>query len=174
MPLDCEKTLELGIGACSRGDWEEGLAQLRRLKHQEGACGGLPGTFYSYLGVAMARCEGRMHEGLEWCTHAVAVEPCEPVNYLNLGRTYLVLNNSHGAMLALREGLAVDPGHAGLLELRRSLGIRRRLPAWFQARGHRLRLFLGRLRAKPERRVEARPRRSRIGDETTGIFRPGY
>ncbi len=170
MPLNCKETLELGIRACSSGNWREGLIHLRRLKHQEGVCNGMPGKFYSHLGLAMARCEGRMHEGLEWCTHAVVVEPTEPVNYLNLAKTYLLLDNRHGAIHTLREGLAVDSEDDGLLELQRELGVRRRLPIWFLARSSQLNLYLGRLKAKREARRRAA--KLRLGDETTGIYRP--
>ena len=171
MPLDCQETLGRAVGACRSGDWKEGLHHLRRLKHQEGACGGLPGVFYSYLGLAMARCEGRLHEGLEWCTHAVAIEPSEATNYANLVRTYMLLDNRPGAIHTLREGLAVDPEHPGLLELRRALGVRRRSPIWFLGRNNRINLFFGRLRARSEARARQR-RRPRVGEETTGVFRP--
>ncbi|MFQ5527682.1 MAG: tetratricopeptide repeat protein [Thermoanaerobaculia bacterium] len=172
MALDCKETLELGVNACAAGDWKSGLVHLRQLKRQEGACGGFPGIFYSYLGLAMARCEGRMHEGLEWCSHAVAIEPEEPVNYLNLTKTYLLLNNRHGAIHTLREGLGVDSEHEGLRELHRTLGVRRRLPIWFLARGHQLNLFLGRMKARSDARRTTVGTAPRVGDETTGIFRP--
>lgn len=172
MPLNCKETLELGIQACDRGDWEGGLAHLRRLKHQEGACGGLPAIFYSYLGLAMARCESRMHEGLEWCSHALASDGSEPAIHLNLARTYLLLNNRPGALYTLREALTLFPDHPGLLELRRKVGVRRRLPVWFLARGSQLNQFFGRLRARSEARRKAVLARRRVGDETTGILRP--
>ena len=172
MPLNCKETLDVGIRACQDGDLETGLGHLRLLKHQEGACGGLPGVFYSYLGFAMARCEGRLHEGLEWCSHAVAAEPSEPENYVNLTKTYLLLKNRHGAIHTLREGLAVDPDHAGLLALRRAVGVRRRLPVWFLARGSQLNQFFGRLRARSEARRKAVAATGRVGDGTTGILRP--
>ncbi|MCP4203934.1 MAG: hypothetical protein GY769_18610 [bacterium] len=172
MQLDCDKTLDLGIRACSDGNWEEGLRHLRLLKHEEGACGRQPGVFYSHLGLAMARCEGRMHEGHEWCTHAVTIQPAEPTNYLNLAQTYLLLKNRRGALHALVEGLAVDAAHPGLLKLRRALGFRYRLPIWCLARVHELKLSIRRHRARSEARRHAARRRPRLGEDSTGIFRP--
>lgn len=147
MPADPNQTLVLGIRACSEGEWRDGLTYLSQLEHQGSGDNSLPSRFYSYFGHAVARCEGRRRDGIAMCLHAVEREPFQPVNYLNLARSYLLVRNRRKAMEALQRGLAIDATHRGLLHLRRELGLRRRRPIPFLARENRLNRFLGLLRA---------------------------
>jgi len=149
------ETLVLGIRACSQGEWRDGLTLLSRFEHRGAHNGQLPGLFYSYLGHAMARCEGRKEDGLAMCLHAVEIQPFQPVNYLNLARSYLLARNRQEATLALLRGLALDPDHRGLLAFQRRLGIRRRRPLRFLARANRFNRLLGQLRASSRARREA-------------------
>ena len=148
MLADPKETLVLGIRACARGEWRDGLTHLSRLEHATAHNGQLPGLFYSYLGHAVARCEGRKQDGLSMCLHAVEIEPFQPVNYLNLARSHLLARNREEAIGALRRGLALDPDHRGLLSLRRRLGVRRRRPIRFLVRSSWLNRFLGQLGTK--------------------------
>ncbi|MCP4201278.1 MAG: hypothetical protein GY769_05015 [bacterium] len=146
MLADPTETLVLGIRACSQGEWRDGLTHLSRLEHHQAQNGELPGLFYSYLGHAVARCEGRKQEGLAMCLHAVELQPFQPLNYLNLARSYLLVRNRREAVRTLRRGLALDPSHRGLLGFQRELGVRRRRPIRFLSRGNPLNRLLGRLR----------------------------
>lgn len=156
---DASEILRRGIRACREERWREGFDELTRLAREREAEGELPGLFYSYLGQAIARCEGRKHEGLELCRHAVQVEPFRPENYLNLSQLYLMVGNRRGAIRAVRDGLALDSGHRGLAEMRVRLGIRQRPPIPFLPRTNPLNVALGRWRhnaqvAAAERRRE--------------------
>ena len=139
------ETLVLGIRACSEGEWRDGLTHLSRLEHRTDQ---LPGLFYSYLGHAIARCEGRKQDGLAMCLHAVEIEPFQPANYLNLARSYLLVRNRKEAIRTLRRGLALDSDHRGLLAFHRRLGIRRRRPIRFLARANSFNRLLGQVKAK--------------------------
>ena len=141
---DASEILRRGIRACREERWREGFDELTRLAREREAEGGLPGLFYSYLGQAIARCEGRKHEGLELCRHAVQVEPFRPENYLNLSQLYLMVGNRRAAIRAVRDGLALDSGHRGLAEMRVRLGIRQRPPIPFLPRTNPLNVALGR------------------------------
>lgn len=143
--IDPTKALTRGLRACRQGDWRQGHTELTRLAQQEEGRAKLPALFYSYLGQAMARCEGRRREGLELCLHAVDVDPFQPENHLNLAQVYLLARNRRGALRALAAGLRVDPTHVRLLEVNRSLGVRRRPPIAFLPRGNPLNRWLGRL-----------------------------
>jgi len=122
--------------------------QLTRLAQQEERHGKLPGLFYSYLGQAMARCEGRRREGLDLCLHAIDVEPFQPENYVNLAEVYLILRNKRGALRALARGLRIDPSHRGLLKVGRSIGSRRQPPIPFLGRSNPFNRYLGLLNSK--------------------------
>ncbi len=141
-------TFRRGIRACREGNWREGHTELTRLAQQEERHHKLPGLFYSYLGQAMARCEGRRREGLDLCLHAVEQEPFQPENYLNLAEVYLLLRNRRGALRALNKGLHLDPDHTRLLEVGRTLGLRRKPPIRFLERGNPLNRFLGLLSSR--------------------------
>jgi len=146
--IDPSKTLLRGIRACRGGDWYKGHGELTRLAQQEERYRKLPGLFYSFLGQAMARCEGRRREGLDLCLHAIKIEPFQPENYLNLAEVYVMLRNKRGALRALAQGLRIDPSHDGLLEACRNLGLRRRLPIPFLGRGNFLNRYFGLLSSR--------------------------
>ena len=160
---DPAEALRRGIRACREDRWREGLDELTRLAQEREGEGGLPGLFYSYLGQAIARCEGRKHEGLELCRHAVAIEPFRPENYLNLAYHNVMVGNRRGAIRALRDGLALDSGHRGLRGLQRRLGVRARPPIPFLARDNPLNVLLGRWRHSA--RVTAIERRKMLEEE---------
>lgn len=150
-----KETLVLGIRACAQGEWRDGLTHLSRLEHWANRNDELPGLFYSYLGHAIARCEGRKKDGLSMCLHAVEIEPFQPVNYLNLARSYLLLRDRRAAIRALRSGLALDPAHRGLLGFQGELGVRRRRPLRFLTRANRLNRLLGQVRSRATLRRKA-------------------
>jgi tetratricopeptide (TPR) repeat protein len=157
--VDPTQALSRGLRACRAGNWWEGHGELTRLAQQEERNGNLPGVFYSYLGQAMARCEGRRREGLDLCLHAIAIDPFQPENYLNLAEAYLMLRNRRGALRALARGLRIDPSNERLLEAGRKLGERRRLALPFLSRGHLVNRCVGLLSSRLRRRW------SRLGRE---------
>jgi hypothetical protein len=134
------------ILACRAERWREGLELLTRVAQNAERRGNLPGMFYSYLGLAMARCEGRRREGLELCRHAVREQPDEPDNHLNLAYVYLTLGRRESAVQALRSGLLKEPRHERLLALHDRLGVRDEPPLRFLPRSHVLNIQLGRAR----------------------------
>lgn len=155
--------LAAGIAACRDGRWREGLDLLSRLGQQEEKYGRLPGLFYSYLGHAIARCEGRKRVGVELCEHGVEIEPFRPENHSNLAATYLMVGNRRRAVRALEAGLAIDPSHAELLELQKRMGVRRSPAISFLSRDNPFNRLLGHLshslrswrRERRRRRAEA-------------------
>ena len=141
---DLLTTLRRGIDCCRRGDWNEGLRHLGQIAEKGDT--GLPGVYYSYLGYGIALREKRIREGLQLCRHSVKVEFYQADNYHNLARTYVLARQRSAAVRTVLDGLKIDPHHAGLLVIRRELGIRSRPVLPFLDRGHVLNQFLGRLR----------------------------
>lgn len=156
---DPAEVLRLGIRACREDRWREGLDYLTRLAVYGEAEGRLPGVYYSYLGHAIARCEGRRREGLDLCRHAVEKEPFRPENHLNLGAVLGLVGNRRAALRSLRNGLALDPDHRGLKELHRRLGVRQKPPIPFLARSNPINRFIGLWRHQIAQRKAERLRR---------------
>ncbi len=155
MGPDPSETLIQGIRLCRSGEWREGLAQLRLLT--PGRNGSLPGIYFSYLGLAIARCDGDKRDGLRLCRHGVSEQPFEPDNHMNLAKCYLLLRKRRPAVLALQRGLALNPSHRGLVQLARRMGVRSRPPLPFLDRSHPLNRTFGRLRYRAAvRRAERR------------------
>ncbi len=130
---------------CRAGDWDSGLYHLGRLA--ESGERAMPGLFYSYLGYGIARCQGKVKEGLQLCHHSIKVEFYESENFLNLARTCLLARDRRGAVRAVRKGLKVDPQSLDLLALYRDLGIRQGPMIPFLSRSNLVNRVLGRLRA---------------------------
>lgn len=141
------ETLQRGLDLCRVGEWDRGLAILGYLA-QSADRSSLPGLFYSYLGYGIARCEGRVEEGVKLCQHAIKIEFYQPENYVNLARAHILDKDRRGAVRAIEKGLKIDPHHADLLALRRDVGFRRLPVLAFLSRDHFLNRALGRLRHK--------------------------
>ena len=139
-------TLSRALALCRQGEWNEGLAFLGQVAESGEPGSALPGLFYSYLGYGIARCQGRVKEGLKLCQHSIKVEFYESENYLNLARTCLLDHDRAGAVRAVRDGLKVDPENAELLALYRELGIRQEPVLAFLSRSNPLNMLLGRIR----------------------------
>jgi tetratricopeptide (TPR) repeat protein len=136
-------TLGRALALCRAGDWDGGLYHLGQLTE----AGPMPGLFYSYLGYGIARCQGKIKEGLKLCQHSIKVEFYEAENYLNLARTYMLDQDRSGAVQAIRKGLKVDPQNLELLALYRDLGIRSEPVLPFLSRQNIFNQILGRIRS---------------------------
>ena len=136
---------EAGIEACRRGDWHAGVNILFPIVAGAWLGDDVPSLAYGYLGYGHAAVGHGYKEGLRLCRIGVRRDGFEPENYVNLARTCLLRNRRQLAVKTLNRGLRISPGHRGLLELRRNLGIRRRPLLPFLNRTHSLNRFLGRL-----------------------------
>jgi tetratricopeptide (TPR) repeat protein len=138
-------TLRRGLDLCRVGEWDRGLAILGYLA-QSADRSALPGLFYSYLGYGIARCEGRVEEGVKLCQHSIKIEFYQPENYHNLARAHLLDKDRRAAVRAIDKGLKIDPHNLELLTLTREIGVRREPVLSFLSRDNILNRFLGRLR----------------------------
>lgn len=150
-PTQHVEEMVAGIAACREGRWREGHDILTRVALHEDSDNPFPGYFYSYLGVAMSRAEGRKREGVELARYGVELEPRDPENRLNLARAYLLVRNRRRAVKQLNIGLRVSPKHSGLRALREKIGYRRRPFIPFLSRDFFLNQWMGRLTWRKER-----------------------
>jgi tetratricopeptide (TPR) repeat protein len=143
------QTLELadkGIAACRQGRWDEGLGHLAQVTQGASVPSDLPAAFYSYLGLAMAKLQGRRKEGLALCQHAIKLEFFRGEHYFNLAQIHLLVDNRAGAIKAVQKGLAQDRKNRALQNLLLELGRRQRPVLPFLARSNPLNVALGKLR----------------------------
>lgn len=131
------------IDACRDDNWRRGFEILTRLAGEAGPKAVLPALFYSYLGVAVARCEGRRHDGMELVRYAIKLQPREPDNHCNRTLLCLMLGRRAEAYRSMQTGLRLHPSHRRLLEVERQMGIRRRPPLRFLSRSNPLNILLG-------------------------------
>ena len=134
------------IHLCRAERWREGLELLTKVAQLAERRGNLPGLYYSYLGRAMARCQGQRAEGLELCRHSVRIQPEESDNHLNLAYVYLSLGRRESAVLAMHRGLELHPTNERLVALRERLGFRRKPTLPFVSRSHPLNVLAGQAR----------------------------
>ena len=155
-PQSLPQALQDGVLACRRGDWRTGLNILTQLAQESAGEKALPGIFYSYLGVAMARVEGRKRESIELCRYGVQLAPRDPENRLNLARAYLINRNRHQAIKQLHVGLRISPSNRRLRELEREIGTRRPPAIRFLSRDNPLNMWIGRLTYRWEKARQER------------------
>jgi tetratricopeptide (TPR) repeat protein len=161
-PFDVTEAFRRGIRLARKDQWHEAYNLFIRISQQVERRGNLPGVFYSYLGVAMARCDGRRRDGMELCRYAVKVQPEQPENHLNLATAYLMLGRRSEALRAVQIGLEVEPTHRRLNEMHERIGVRQRPLFPFLSRSNPLNSVAGRgrawlrrkRRAAEERRIE--------------------
>ncbi|MGE0641634.1 MAG: hypothetical protein AB7G12_10310 [Thermoanaerobaculia bacterium] len=145
-PANPRATAEAAIELCKSGDWSRGLSVLADLVKERGLSDSVPGIAYSYLGYGIARYEKKVKEGRRLCEHAVKVQFYNPDCHLNLARVCLLARNRKRAVLALSQGLALDPKNEGLRALHAELGIRKRPVVGFLDRSNPVNKTLGRIR----------------------------
>ncbi len=156
-PDRLDAVYERGLQRCREGEWEEGLVDLGWLAdHRSG--GDLPALCFSYLGYGLARYRGQVRNGIRLCKHAIKLEFYQPESYLNLARAALLAEQSrHEAAEAVLRGLKIDPEHPELLDLRRTLGVRRPPVLRLLGRRNPANRLLGWIRHQIGRRGDALP-----------------
>jgi len=138
--------VEEGVRLCREGEWKKALPVLASAIENRGPGEQVPGIAYSYLGYGVARFQGKQREGLKLCEHALKVQYYESDNHWNLTRIHVLMANRRLAVQALERGLKLDPDHAGLLEVKKEIGMRKRPVLGFLDRGHPVNIVLGRIR----------------------------
>lgn len=150
------KALQDGVRACRKGDWRNGLNILSQLAQEIEGETVLPGYFYSYLGVAMVRIEGRRHEGIELCRYGVKLAPSDPQNRLNLAMAYMINHNRRRAVRQIEIGLSKHPGHKALRDFQEEIGKRRKPIIPVLGRDNPINIWLGRATHNARKAREAR------------------
>jgi len=130
----------IGIAAVDNGDTLNGLLFLEKT----GEVFWKDPVFCSYLAVCLARERQKFCMAVNLCMDSIAVEPKEPLHYLNLGRVYLAAGNKKEAIRAFHNGL-LKGYNKKIHSLLNVLGQRKPPVIPFLDRSHPLNVFLGKL-----------------------------
>ena len=136
-----QQEYQLGLAFFRKQHWKTaarhfGIADQKSGRHD------VHGHLYrSYQGLALV-CSGDV-SGLNLCRHAAARETMQAMVFQNLALSEIRLRHRKRACAAIRLGLQLDPAHAGLLKLRREMGVRRDPCLPFLKRDNPLNKWLG-------------------------------
>ena len=106
--------------------------------------------YRSYHGLSLVNCGD--FSGLNLCRNAASMETIDAEVFLNLALAELKMNHRKRACDAVSLGLEIDPRHADLLKLRRTMGMRRKPVVPFLKRENPLNKWLGKATYRHNRR----------------------
>jgi tetratricopeptide (TPR) repeat protein len=111
---------EKGLQALSNGHEYLALVCFEQATNLEKAP-----LYCSYLAFCMAKARGQYREAIALCGEALEKDPVNPVQYVNLGRIYVLAGQREKALETLRQGLQYQQNDEILRELE-ILGMRSR------------------------------------------------
>jgi len=132
-----EREFALALAALAAEDTQAALSAIEKALRLRDTP-----EWYSYLGYCIARQRGQHRKGLELCQGSLAVEPDNPVHFLNLGKVYLAKGDKIAALRSWREGMAKGECPELLQQLER-LGTRNRPAIRLLARRNFFNRYLG-------------------------------
>ena len=144
-----EEAFHKGITMLESGRPRDAVAFFKAaidIENQVG--GGDPGQarYVSYYGLGLCLSRTASHEAIACCRKAAEFEGYRPEVWWNLGRVALTAGRRGEAHRAFHRGLALQPGHPGILRDLQRMGIRRRPALPFLPRKNPLNVFFGHLR----------------------------
>ena len=145
---DVKIFIESGIEHARAGRWKKAMFYLGYVAERETQGVALSGLYFSYLGRTIAQVERRTKEGLAFCEKAVEMELWEPEVWANLAKVQLLAGKRRAATRSLLQGLKFDADHPTLEEVRRAMGVRRRVVLPFLSRSNPVNVFLGVARSR--------------------------
>jgi tetratricopeptide (TPR) repeat protein len=103
-------------------------------------------TGLSYFGLCLALVQKKIKPAIDLCKRAIELQFYNVDHYTNLARVYIAAGHRKKALETVAEGRKSHPEDAGLLEVRRQLGIRKRPLVPFLDRAHPINVTLGQKR----------------------------
>jgi tetratricopeptide (TPR) repeat protein len=126
-----------GVEELDRDDWLSALVSFEKAVQLEGRP-----VHCTFLALCIARERGVYQQSIAICREAIAMEPANPVHFLNLGRIHLLRGDKIEAIRVFREGLKAGR-YPRIVEELEKLGIRRPPVIPFLARDNLLNKYLG-------------------------------
>jgi tetratricopeptide (TPR) repeat protein len=144
--FDLTESARNGVELCRQGKWDQGFRELCQVANADRQRAKLPGRFYSYLGLGMARFEKRFDDAEKLCQRAIEIEFIEPENYVNLAKVYAMRGRRQLAVETVRKGLQMDGSHQELRDMMAEMGVRKKPVLSFLSRENPINRLLGRMR----------------------------
>jgi hypothetical protein len=145
-----EQEYQLGLAFFRMKRWKTAARHFELAEQKSGRHHVRQRLYRSYHGLSLVY-SGDV-SGLNLCRHTAAKEQIKAEVFHNLALAELRCRHRKRAWTAVRRGLRLNPAHAGLLELRREMGVRRAPCLPFLSRDHLLNKWLGKATYRRARR----------------------
>ena len=136
-----QQEYQLGLAFFRKRHWKTAARHFGLADQKSGRHDVRQHLYRSYHGLSLVYC-GDV-SGLNLCRHAAAKEAIKATVFYNLALAEIRFRHRKRACTAVRRGLELNPAHAGLLKLRREMGVRRDPCLPFLRRDNLLNKWLG-------------------------------
>jgi tetratricopeptide (TPR) repeat protein len=145
-----EESFQQGMRAYEEGRGREAMAFFEAAIALEKRFGsdGPQARYLSHYGLCLGTIMQRRHEGVRYCKEAIELEGYNSDLQCNLGRVLIAAGLRKEAHRAFMRGLQLQPGHKGIVEELKHMGIRRKPALPFLSRDNQLNVLLGRMRRR--------------------------
>lgn len=126
-----------GCDALARGEWTTALACFEKAE----SLSDIP-VYKSFMALCIAKERGQIKKAVSLCMESLEADPDNPLNYLNLGKVYLLQGKTMNAIDIFRRGLNRGANDQIVQELK-SFGTRQPPPLSFLRRNNPLNKYLG-------------------------------
>jgi len=145
-----QQEYQLGLEFFRKQHWKTAARHFGLADQKSGRHDVHQHLYRSYHGLSLVYC-GDV-SGLNLCRHAAAKETLQATVFRNLALAEIRFRHRKRACAAVRLGLQLDPAHAGLLQLRCDMGVRRNPCLPFLRRENLLNKWLGKATYRNVRR----------------------
>lgn len=114
-------------------------------------------TGLSHFGLCLVLVQKKIKPAIDLCKRAIELQFYNVDHYTNLARVYVAAGNRKKALETVAKAWKSHPEDAGLLEVRRRLGVRKRPLVPFLDRSHPINVTLG--QSRHARKVAKRPKK---------------
>ena len=146
---NAEESYQQGMGELRYGRPRKALGMFRRaitISSEATEPTKLRARYLSYCGICVYRTGGPLTEAYSLCRRAVEIDNKNPSLWRNIARVANVAGRQGQAHRALSHALSMSPGHRGVLDDLRKLGLRRSPMLDFLTRANPLNVMLGKIR----------------------------
>ena len=159
---EAEDSFEKGYRALEENDWRAATAFFEAaLTLEKKLTPKAPQARYrSYYGLCIGLAKKRHDDAIKMCQVAIQLEQYNPDLHWNLGRVLYDAGRRREAYRVFVRGVKQQPGHRGLVNDIKRMGLRRKSVFPFLSRKNPLNVALGRMRAEAKARARFSRRRS--------------
>jgi len=160
---EAEGSFEKGCRALEENEWRAATAFFEAaLTLEKKLTPRAPQARYrSFYGLCLGLAKKRHDDAIRLCQDAIQLEQYNPDLHWNLGRVLYDAGRRREAYHVFVRGVRQQPGHRGLVNDIKRMGLRKKAVIPFLNRNNRLNVTLGRMRAEAKARAHSSGRRAR-------------